>query len=568
MSATEEYSKLYAQRPKFDPTRFDQSTKQGRILFQKEKERVENEAKQWDAANKPVLDALQARMQREGQGEAGQSAKTDEYNKYMASPEHINYQMAKAAALAGSGIGGTAFNMMLGQPATRHTTRLGRLGIMAPYALESLASLEAANKLNEQSKAEDNPRGKDITDVAQNALYGFSTGPAITGLRKGLSTKIIPGEKNPTPSPISSAPTPQTTAPAYYEGTSADVAREIAKDYGLTPRSGEPKKSIVDRTLEAIPNTHADLHRTVQEKMGGADPLTILKEIRDSQRRVKFGPTGKLGLALGLGAGAAAISPGEAEAATPREPAALTPKPEASSYSSDLSDEYGTGLSKGAAREALKGAAGTALAAAPVTGEAMMAAESPNLYKPSDEDLADAEYWQRGREEMANKTPQSSPVNPERHAFVPEHLPEHERGFLNNPAEAHERSKFLIPYLRAGAEARRRGEDFFGGSPRYDQELAALKHFYHGKPGAPVAPESDTAPEAPSFAKGGAVRKKINTIHDTFKHKLADKERMVSSLEKALERKPNPKLAKRLTKEKAEVERIREHLKKIQAHAA
>jgi len=62
--------------------------------------------------------------------------------------------------------------------------------------------------------------------------------------------------------------------------------------------------------------------------------------------------------------------------------------------------------------------------------------------------------------------------------------------------------------------------------------------------------------------------KQINSIYDTFKRKLQDREQMVSSLEKAIERKPNAKLSKRISKEKAEVERFREHLKKIQAHAA
>jgi len=165
---------------------------------------------------------------------------------------------------------------------------------------------------------------------------------------------------------------------------------------------------------------------------------------------------------------------------------------------------------------------------------------------------------------------QLSPVNPEQHTFIPEHLPEHERGLLDNPDEAHESSKFLIPYLRAGAEAHKRGEDFFGGSDQYERELAALKHFYHGRPQAPVAPESDTAPEASTFAKDGAVNKRtkqISSIYDAFKHKLEDKERMVSSLEKALERKPNAKLSKRLSKEKGEVERIREHLERVKAHA-
>jgi hypothetical protein len=254
--------------------------------------------------------------------------------------------------------------------------------------------------------------------------------------------------------------------------------------------------------------------------------------------------------------------PSEAEAS----PAEYPPKPETSSDLSDLEREYGTGLPKGAAREALKSAAGTALTAAPVVGEALMAAGAPSLYKPSDEDLADAEYWQRGREEMAQ--PHAAGGT----AFNPEHLPEHERAHLDNPQAAHDKAAWMLPYLRAGAEAQKRGEDFFGGSPEYENQLAALKHFYHGKQ-APTADEAPTAPEG-GFKHGGAVNRKsnphlkqMNSIHDTFKAKLADKERMITSLEKAVARKPNAKLAKRLAKEKGEAQRIHEHLQKIMAHA-
>jgi len=169
-----------------------------------------------------------------------------------------------------------------------------------------------------------------------------------------------------------------------------------------------------------------------------------------------------------------------------------------------------------------------------------------------------------------------SPKNPEQHTFVPEHLPEHERGLLHNPNEAYERSKFLISYLRAGGEAHKRGEDFFGGSDQYERELAALKHFYHGNPQAPAAPEAPTEEEAPVGRKHGgplnrknnAISKHISSIHDIFASKLSDKEQMIAALEKAIARKPNAKLSKRLSKEKEEVERIKAHLSRIMSHAA
>jgi len=167
-----------------------------------------------------------------------------------------------------------------------------------------------------------------------------------------------------------------------------------------------------------------------------------------------------------------------------------------------------------------------------------------------------------------NNPHEPSPVNPEQHAFIPEHLPEHERSLLHNPNEAHGQSRYLIPYLRAGSEAVKRGEDFFGGSDAYENQLRALKHFYHGNQQSQTAPEAPVEDEAPVARKhGGSVSRQLNSIHDTFQAKLQDKERMISSLEKALERKPNAKLSKRLSKEKSEVERIREHLERVKAHA-
>ena len=391
---------------------------------------------------------------------------------------------------------------------------------------------------------------------------GAGTGSLRSAFMKDKNSQAAAPSPEHTPTP---APTPPVE---HYKGSTKDVARVVAHDLGLGADlpSGESKADTIQRALAAIKSGAVTPEQiaTVTQKAKGLHPETFLTDrLLKSTRRLP-GIAG----AIGLGAAAAAGMPGEAEASTSREPSVQKQQPETSSGPSEDEREYGTGLPKGAAREVLKSAAGTALTGAPVVGEALMAAEAPNLYKPSDEDLADAEYWQRGREEMAK------PHEASGGAVNPEHLPEHERGFLDNPDEAHERSKWLIPYLRAGSESVKRGGDFFGGDERYEQELQALKHFYHGRQQAPVAPESDTAPEAPAFAKGGAVNRKsnphlkqMNSIRDTFKLKLQDKERLISSLEKAVARKPNAKLSKRLSKEKSEAQRIHEHLQKIMAHA-
>lgn len=62
--------------------------------------------------------------------------------------------------------------------------------------------------------------------------------------------------------------------------------------------------------------------------------------------------------------------------------------------------------------------------------------------------------------------------------FNPADLPAHERSLLGNPDQAYEKTKHLVPYLRAGSEAFKRGENFWGGSPLYEKQLAALKEYY------------------------------------------------------------------------------------------
>jgi len=404
----------------------------------------------------------------------------------------------------------------------------------------------------------ENPEGYYRNQMWQNAALSSGIGAALGSVRSAaMKPKQPAGATSPEPTP------PQAPPVEPYKGNPRDVARYIAHDLGLTPTSKESKADTIANALGQIKSGNATKEQMelVAQRARGIEPTTILERIAKSNKPL----AATLG-ALGLGAAAAVGAPGEAEAAAPREQAVRKPPEETSSDFSDLEREFGTGLPKGKAREVLKSAADTALYQAPVAGEARMALDAPSLYKPSDEDLADAEYWQRGREEMAQ--PHAAGGS----AFNPEHLPEHERSLLHDPEQAHERAKWILPYVRAGAEAQRRGEDFFGGSPEYENQLTALKHFYHGKPQAPTAEEAPTAPEG-GFKHGGAVNRKsnphlkqMNSIHDTFKTKLADKERMIASLEKAVARKPNAKLSKRLSKEKSEAQRIHEHLQKIMTH--
>ena len=632
-TATEEYSKLYSQRPKLDPSRFDQSTRQGRILFEHEKDRIEQEAKQWDKANKPVLDALQSRMQLEGKGETANQTQNDEYNKYMRSPEHDNYNLAKNLALPGAGLAGTWLNQKYGTPAAPGTTRLGRAMIATPYALEALASLEASQQAAQFAPKDpkQDPRGKDINDLTQNALYGFTTGPIVAGTRHAFANPRT--KPSPDATPPASPPEPEIET---YKGNPRDVMRYIAHDLEVPLGSKDSRAVAADKIQEALKVGAAPAEKAalVAKKLRGKDLLSELERLKIINKPVAYG----LG-ALGLGAAMAGGS-GEAEAA-PIDSAMRAAKQQPESYSSDLSDEYGTGFPTKKAREVVKNAANQASYMLPGVGSIRTGID---VYNPSDEDLSDADYWQKGREEMARLHGRAqAPVAPEADTakegfkqggtvdFDPAHLPEHERAHLDNPEAAHEKARWMYPYLRAGAEAQKRGEDFFGGSDQYERELAALKQFYHGgavhrddggnvtamdktKPSNRTSPDDfgvgklkgvlnkanqydrarsgpvdqfdrlpakknwygaptgekyeDRLTEEPKFKHGGKVttahEKHINSIGESFRTKLEEKKRMLSSLRKAYERSPNAKLKARIAKEEKLTSSIEKHLKNFE----
>lgn len=82
------------------------------------------------------------------------------------------------------------------------------------------------------------------------------------------------------------------------------------------------------------------------------------------------------------------------------------------------------------------------------------------------------------------KGPVTSGVQPSAHVpfdemgFDPAHLPEYERGLLEKGIHPSEAAMHLMPHARAGAEAVRRGEDFWGGSDQFERERNALQKFY------------------------------------------------------------------------------------------
>lgn len=531
--------------------------------YQAEKTQYDKELQDW-RARKSAWDVGQE--QKSSQSQEGQKR----LEAYLASPEgksqqNWNYGM-QAAPMMPAALASTLVNKGLRGPAAK----IG-FGLVEGGAGEFLR-----HRLQEQQPDPyTDPSGHYQNQMWQNLALSSGLGAGLGSLRSALMKPNKP--TGAAAQPV--APEPQAPPVEPYKGNPRDVARYIAHDLGLTPASKESKADTITNALGQIKSGNATPEQIelVTQRARGIDPETILGRIAKTNK-----PLAALLAATGIGAAAAITSPSKAEAATPR----ATSKPQPEETSSDFSDlerEYGTGLPKGAAREAIKSAADAGSYMVPGVGEARMAAESPSLYKPSPQDLEDSEYWQRGREEMAQ--PHAAGGT----AFNHEHLPKHEQSLVDNPHEALERSFWMQPYMAAGrhmVELTGDPNSFFGGhDPEteaiYQRTLAASKAFYDNAfkqfaNKAPTAPEAPTEEEAPVGRRsGGPVNRKnnthlkqLNSIHDTFKLKLQDKERMISSLEKAVARKPNAKLAKRLSKEKEEVERIRAHLKTVANYAA
>jgi hypothetical protein len=109
--------------------------------------------------------------------------------------------------------------------------------------------------------------------------------------------------------------------------------------------------------------------------------------------------------------------------------------------------------------------------------------------------------------------------------FDPADLPDYERNLFEKGISPAEAAMHLMPHARAGAEAVKRGEDFWGGSDQFERERNALAGFYNlaskdaatltipappaPRPKASPAPALSVSPAdndgAPPFAKGGKV---------------------------------------------------------------
>jgi hypothetical protein len=93
-------------------------------------------------------------------------------------------------------------------------------------------------------------------------------------------------------------------------------------------------------------------------------------------------------------------------------------------------------------------------------------------------------------------------------------LPDHERGLAKNGASPAEAALHYMPYVRAGAEAVKRGESFWGGTPTYERQRRALQTFYNAADvdaKAALGSKAESTPAPPPMepdltrARGGVV---------------------------------------------------------------
>jgi len=498
-------------------------------------------------------------------GQSGEGQKRLE--NYLASPEGKTQQNWNSGMLAAPMMPSALLSTYVNRNMRNPAAKIG-FGMLEGAAGEGLRKLEQQQQPDQYT----DPAGHYGNEMWQNFLLSSGMGAGLGSIRSALmKPKSDTGATPLTPPEPPRAPPVET-----YKGSPTEVARAVAHDLGLggdlSPK--DTKADIINRNLAAIRSSTATPEQiaTVAQKAKGVNPETFLVDRLLKSTK----PLTSLAAILGVGAAAGAIAPGEAEAATPRT---ATPKqPETSSDLSDLEREYGTGLPKGKARQALKGAADTALTMAPVAGEARMALDAPHLYNPSDQDLADTEAWQRGREEMAK------PHEAAGGAINPDHLPEHERAHLDNPEELLRRGFWQLPYLATGRHMvglTGDSDTFFGGkTPEhqqiYDDTLRANKALYenafkrlankspHSTPEQPVADEAPVAKEG--LRHGGKVNRKVVSIADHFEKRLSNKTRQISALEKANTRRPNQKLARKLEMEKETSGRMQRHIKKVKSH--
>jgi hypothetical protein len=502
-----------------------QKTHQSDLAYYRDRELPEWTARQGVKSAGQVTKNKESERQQKAQAEYQESpdAKTMTAYKTWAMP---------AGTLAGGieghvfGRGMTGAETSLGLPEGRTAfqgTAAKRATMMAPSALiAGLGLAKAADLYHDANDSNATPYDRDYAKAGMNFMIGQSAGAlgagAIHSLKdiggpNSLSGGNLPKGTVPPPPPYVPLPSPEPVLDLKGK-TPTEASREILTKIGVTPGASlkENKGLILKRIPKADPaiqNAIAASHDTFEPGQGLGK--SIAKRLANPRR---------LAIPLAaVGAGTAAMGLGSGESEAGGLPAGGPAKDE--SMTQYRLRQVGLGSPAEAVDTASYYAPGIGLARAAwdvgsTAGDiARRVIKRPEKsVMPPDSRFAGLEKAQAGdarqRAEMAPErepvgeaasraTPKDGgvtsyrdvakgPATPGVHpdAFVPAsemgfdptHLPEYERGLLEKGMHPSEAAMHLMPHARAGAEAVRRGEDFWGGTDQYERERAALRGFY------------------------------------------------------------------------------------------
>jgi hypothetical protein len=410
---------------------------------------------------------------------------------------------------------------------------------------------------------------QDAFRTAATALGGYASYPLAEGALHALSTHGRPADAvEPEKPQITLVEPPPEPGVDLKDMNTKEAAEAILKRLGGSPTGSLTKDRIAIQG--AYPNASPDVKAALAASNPKLKAPDVLNKALEAHWRSKFLIPGA------LLAGAAALSPDEAEAASagPR-PSEIGPLPSRTEMAMHAASKF---------PGKLLGAADTASYAHPVIGAARQAYDviangepfltSPEEAMARENDLAKARNLEQAqaedRRQRAEMMPKREPIGAEaanavpknggvsdyrdvgvggegrpsayvpaaKMGFDPADLPEYERGLLEKGIHPAEAAMQLMPHARAGAEAVKRGEDFWGGSDQFERERAALAGFYNlaSKDADAVAGSTLSAPRsklspAPSlsvpppandggtqpFAKGGRVAPAKNRAHNILK---------------------------------------------------
>ena len=402
-----------------------------------------------------------------------------------------------------------------------------------------------------------------------NALIGQSAGAlgagSIHALQdiggpNSLSGGLPPKGEVPPPSPAVAAPPPPPPAepPLDLKGkTPTEASREILTKIGITPAATlKENKLLIEK---GIPRSDS----AIKEAIAASHPAFDAENLGPSivQRLSKTGAAAKLAVPLGLlgvGAGASMLS-GDASAGPARDESLTGYRLRRAGDVADTASAYlapelrpdlawKTGMGLGEAAKGLanrlsppksvidmpppppprtpafpspnspQGMADAARYAPALAEDARQRAEPAQRREDIGADAANAsprnggvsDYRDVGKGPVTAGTQPGAFVPGHETGFDPQHLPDYERGLLEKGISPAEAAMHLMPHARAGAEAVRRGEDFWGGTDQYERERAALQAFYGAANraaqtaiGAPLPRDGGDDMER---ARGGRVR--------------------------------------------------------------